>query len=263
MCLLKWVQNFFFGVVVIMTTAKLAVGQVIIRGTVYDHSEGKPLPGVSVLAVSGAGTSTDSLGHYSIRLAFGDSLYCSWLGKVTVKYAVKDIPPEQPFNLTVEEISVRSLPVFSVFSADRNYYEDSINNRQHYGKSFDYESRGAADGFKMSQRGGFGVGLDLKSLLSPGDDNRALALQQRLEENEKDKYIDHRFNKALVKKITHLESPALDLFMELYRPSYDALHQFETEYDYYQWISNKAKNFTENRNLELVCMLIPLTDLLY
>jgi hypothetical protein len=60
----------------------------------------------------------------------------------------------------------------------------------------------------------------------------------RLEREERDKYIDHRFNKALVKRITNLTSPMLDSFMVEYRPTYETLQSFETDYEYYKYIKD-------------------------
>ena len=51
-----------------------------------------------------------------------------------------------------------------------------------------------------------------------------LAFQGRLEEQERQKYIDYRFNKSLVKRITGLEPPLLDSFMVRYRPDSDSIN---------------------------------------
>jgi hypothetical protein len=228
----------------ILLFPQISTGQSVIQGTVHNHSEGSPLPGVSVLAVSGKGTATDSLGHYTLRLDRNDSIYFSWLGKATARFAVKDIPPDEPFDLELEDVNVRSMPAYSVIG--REYYQDSIRTREEYQKIFGYESQSgpASSGINGGQT--FGVGLDIDNILSPKANNRALALQERLEEEERDKYIDHRFNRSLVKKITGFQSPALDEFMRLYRPTLDELHSFETEYQYYQFISRSARYFADD-----------------
>ena len=48
-----------------------------------------------------------------------------------------------------------------------------------------------------------------------------LAFQRRLILQEHDKYVDHRFTKALVRKLTRLDSCALDTFMLAIRPDYE------------------------------------------
>jgi len=237
----------------IITQASRA--QVIINGTVYSRKDGIPLRAVSVMGISGTGTSTDSLGYYSIRLASTDSIYFSWLGKATEKFAVKNIRPNEPFNLNIDEVNIGSLPSFS-FNGPKDYIMDSIYNRVQYQKVFGYESKSGPQVKNANQSDAVGLGWDLKTLLNPSSDNRSQALQQRMVETEKDKYIDHRFSQTLVKKITRLEPPALDSFMKLYRPTYETLQGFETEYEYYQWISGSAKTFKEDWNRLIAIKLL-------
>jgi hypothetical protein len=49
-----------------MLAARLCFGQAVITGTVYDNSQKYTMAGVSVLSTSGAGTTTDSTGHYRL-----------------------------------------------------------------------------------------------------------------------------------------------------------------------------------------------------
>jgi hypothetical protein len=234
--------------VILFSSAQTMQSQVLITGTVYNHKSGMPLRGVSVLAVSGKGTATDSLGHYLVRLALSDTFYCSWLGKVTEKHAVKDIPPNQPFDFDLNEVEIRPLPALFVIGTANAYFQDSLSDRATYNKAFGYEGKSGPQERNLNQAGGVGLGWDLENMVQPASDNRSEALRQRLEENEKDKYIDHRFNQALVKKITRLDSPKLDSFMVWYRPSYYDLHEFESDYSYFQWISNTAKKFENDWN---------------
>jgi hypothetical protein len=221
-----------------------AKGQVKVQGTIYDKSERIPLHSVSVLTTSGAGSQTDSLGHYSIILDLGDSLYFSWLGKETARFAAKDIPTDLPFDMSLE-VSIQSLPSISVSRRQSDYYLDSLENRKEYQKVFEYSGSSDLSDMKMKQRGGLGIGLDLNSLLRPQQERRMSVLHDRLELEEKDKYIDHRFTKNLVKKITRMQSPALDSFMLRERPDYELLKRFETDYEYYQYIEVQAKYFEE------------------
>ena len=46
-----------------------------------------------------------------------------------------------------------------------------------------------------------------------------LTLQKRILEEEDEKYVNSRFTKIFVKKITGLQSPELDTFMRRYRPT--------------------------------------------
>jgi len=206
------------AIALIFTSLQTAHSQTIIKGTVYTRRDGTALRGVSLFTVSGVGTATDSLGHYSIRLAATDSIYFSWLGRVTDRFATKDIQPDQPFDLNLDETNVRSLPALLV-NGRWDYVQDSLNNRELYQKVFGYETKSGLQEKNVNQLGGVGLGWDLNNMFNPSADSHTQALQQKLLENEQDQYINHKFNRALVKRITRLEPPALDSFMMDYRPS--------------------------------------------
>jgi len=218
------------------------IGQVQINGTVYDKSLRYAMRGVSVMGASGAGTTTDSLGHYHIKLTVEDSIYFSYLGRATMKFPVKDIPAGYPFDMSLE-IAIDSLPTFFVQSS--NYHLDSLETRREYKKIFDYEAN-YVDNMKANRRGGLGIGLDLDLLLDGAKNRRMLAFQDRLQWEEKEKYVDHRFTRAIVKRVTGLESPALDTFMRQYRPSYELIQSCETEYEFYKYILEWSKFFEKD-----------------
>jgi hypothetical protein len=217
--------------------------KVQLTGTIYDASARFSLSGVSVLGSSGTGTSTDTLGHYSIQLTPGDSISFSYLGRATAKVPVKDIPEGFPFDMSLD-VAVDSLPAVLVRSPD--YRSDSLANRREYQKVFDY---GYSYVDKMNAgRGGrsLGVGIDLDLLFDGKKNRQMLALQRRLEEEETDKYIDHRWNRALIRRVTGLEPPALDTFIRQYRPSKEFIQSCETEYEFYRHIREWAKYFADD-----------------
>jgi hypothetical protein len=213
-----------------------AIGQVEVRGTVYDRSQNFAMPGVSVLGTSGAGTMTDSNGHYSIKLPSTDSIYFSYLGKFTTKFSVKRIAPGYPLNMSLA-VNVDSLPLVVV--RPKLYRYDSAENREEYRRVFEYNP----DYIVGGENGGVGFNLDM--LFSAKKNRQMLALQRRLIEEEQDKYVDHRFNKTLVKKITGLKSPALEAFMRTYRPSYDFIQHCENDYEFYKYIKDCGLYFSQ------------------
>jgi len=222
----------------LVIAGRAAMAQVEIKGTVYDRSQQYAMRGVSVLGVSGKGTMTDTLGQYRIRLAPGDSLYFSYLGRSTSKFPVKDIPAG-PFDMSLQ-VAIDTLP--SVLVRPRNYRQDSLANREEYRDVFNYSPRYFTN-MKMERRGGMGVGLNMDMFFDAKHNRQLLKLQERLEEEEKDTYVDHRFSRALVRRITGLEPPALDTFMHEYRPGYDMLRSFETDYEFYKYIRESAQFF--------------------
>jgi hypothetical protein len=101
------------------------------------------------------------------------------------------------------------------------------------------------DDVKTGRRGGIGVGFDMDMFFHPGANRRMLAFQQRLVEEEQDKYVDHRFTRHVVKRVTGLQAPALDSFMRWYRPSYEFTRSCATDWEFYEYIQKSGKNFLE------------------
>ena len=208
--------------------------QVEVKGAVYDKSRLFAMQGVSVLGTAGQGTMTDSTGHYVIRLGADDSIYFSYLGKYTARFPVKGIVAGYPLNISLAVV-IDSLPLVVV--RPKLYRYDSLENREEYRRVFEYEPDYFASGSG-------GVGLNLDMLFSGKKNRQMLALQRRLLEEERDKYVDHRFNKTLVRKITGLKAPALDTFMRVYRPSYEFIQNCENDYEFYKYIKDCGLYFS-------------------
>lgn len=207
-------------------------------GTVYERSARYGMAGVSVMSTSGAGAVTDSTGHYRIKLLFGDSISFSYQGKATMKFAVDELPPNHPFDIGLH-IDIKTLPTVEVAANKiHDYKQDSIEFRNEYRKVFDFERDYLSGGSN-----GMGVGINLDLLLSGKKAKRIEMFQRRLIADEHEKYVDHRFNKGLVIKITGLRSPALDTFMVRYRPSYEELQGFENDYEYYKYVKEWGTEF--------------------
>ncbi|MFY0255343.1 hypothetical protein ACDQ55_15460 [Chitinophaga sp. 30R24] len=233
-------QKILIFIVCVLLHLGAAAQTVRVSGTVYERSATFGMAGVSVMSTSGAGAVTDSLGHYSIKVSYTDSISFSYQGKATMKFPVKEIPFNRPFDMSLH-VDVKVLPTVVVSSTrPYNYHQDSLENRNEYRKVFDY-----APEYLTTGNGGAGVGFNLDLLFSAKKIKRMEAFRQYLEQDERDKYVDHRFNKTLVGKLTGLQSPALDTFMREYRPSYDMLQEFENEYEYYKYIKDWGKFFAK------------------
>lgn len=228
-------KSTIFIVVILLRLA--AAGQVRVSGTIYDRSARFGMAGVSVMGTSGAGAVTDSAGHYSIRLPFTDSISFSYQGKATMKFPVKEIRFDRPFDMSLH-VDIHDLPTVEVSTKRHDYRFDSLENRNEYRKVFDYSPE-----YLTSGNGGAGINLDL--LFSMKKMKRMQAFRRFLEQDERDKYVEHRFNKVLVRKITGLQEPALDTFMVQYKPTYGMIQSFRNEYDYYKYIQDWGKYFSE------------------
>jgi hypothetical protein len=222
-------------VVFLLTGSVSLFGQSTIRGTVFDMSGKRPMEGVSVLTTSGKGTSTNSLGEYKITVDPNDSIYFSYLNKPTAKFAVSTLSLQNNFDISLH-VPSNILPEFRVMAP--SYRFDSLQNRKDYAKVFDFKRPGLGITSSPPGSGGAGVGLDLDQLINVFRFRRnrsMLGFQERLILEEQDKYIDHRFNKTIVRKITGLNGEEMDKFMKLFRPSYE-FTQWSNEYEFYHYI---------------------------
>ena len=214
-----------------MAICQSAIGQVQVKGKVFDMTQSIPLESVSVMSTSGAGTTTDSLGRFAIRARETDSIWFSYLGKSTPKYAVNTIANPQNFEISLH---VNVTVLRSVMVKPPDYHLDSIQNRKDYAKAFDFKKPGIGI---VSTPGG-AVGMDLDQFIEMFQfrrNKRMAQFRDRLIREEQDKYIDHRFSRALVIKLTGLRGPELDTFMRRYRPDL-YFTQVATDYEFQSYI---------------------------
>lgn len=229
----------YFFVIVLVTICSPVSAQFKVKGTVYDSSRTFPLEAVSVLSSSGRGTSTDSNGHYVIEVSEKDSIWFSYLGKPTIKYPVLKMDDPLHFDISIQ-IAVTVLKEVKV--KQKNYRMDSIQNRIDYAKAFNYEKPKIKP--TMS---GLGVGFDVDEIIRMFQFRKnkyALKFQQRLIQEEQDKFIDHRFNKPLVRRLTNIPPEQLDSFMAVYRPSYQYC-QLASDYEFFEYIKRCYQIFSQ------------------
>jgi len=216
-------------------TSFCQVTQVTVKGSVYDMSKTRPLAGVSVMSTRGTGTTTNDLGNYTIEVNENDSIYFSYLGKPTQKFAVKTISNVSGFDISVH-VQTNILPEYLVMPP--SYKFDSTQNRLDYARAFNYRKPGLGISTSPMASGGPGVGLDLDQLINVfrfRKNKSMLGFQRRLIAEEEDKYVDHRFNKTIVRKITDLSGADLERFMKLCRPTYE-FTQLSNEYEFLSYI---------------------------
>lgn len=234
-------RNIYIITILLLLTLSAFTGaaQYRISGTVYDSSRNFPLEAVSVLSSSGRGTATDAEGKYQIEVSERDSLWFSYLGKPTIKFPVAKILHPTGFDISLKV----SVPVLKeVRVRQRNYRQDSLQNRKDYARIFNYEKPGLKT---VSPQYGAAAGFDLQEIINAFrfKRNRSLAaFQKRLLEEEREKSIAHRFNKALVRRLTLLEGRELDSFMVAFRPSYE-FTQTASDYDFQDYIKMAHARF--------------------
>lgn len=197
-----------------------------LHGTVYDFFSKRPLESVTVQTSSGMNTITDSLGKFTITVSKNDSVWFTFLSKRTLQYPVDTIANLSNFEIALY-VEAAWLPAVKVHSS--NYTLDSLQNRIEYAKVFNFRK----PGLKFTSQspssyvpGSFTAGIDLDELINAFRfrRNRQLqTMQERLIEQEHEKYVNHRYTKYLVQNLTSLSGAALDSFIAVSKPSYELL----------------------------------------
>jgi plasmid maintenance system killer protein len=222
-----------------MTAHSAIAQQYKIMGTVYDSSRNFPMESVSVLSTSGRGTMTNADGHYEIEVEETDSIWFSYLNKPTKKFPVQKIFNPFEFDISIQ-VNVPLLKEVKI--RPRNYKLDSLQNRMDYAKVFNYQKPKIRT---VTPQFGVGAGFDLDEIINMFRfrRNRSMAsFQKRLLLEEQDKFIDHRFNKPLVRRLTMLEGNQLDSFMRVFRPSY-MFTKLSGDYEFQQYIKTALYRF--------------------
>jgi len=229
----------FFTAFLFVLIAGTASAQYKVKGTVYDSSRVYRIEAVTVVSTGGRMTMTDSLGRYQIQVGEKDSIWFSFLGKPTPKYPVLKIADVNQFDIALQ---LKSDVMQEVRIRSRSYRMDSIQNRKDYARVFNFRRPSIGS---MTSIGPTGAAIDLDELIRVFQFRKNKSMEkfrERLEEQERQKFIDHRFNKALVRRLTNLDGANLDVFMLRYRPSY-AFALTATEYDFQLYIKKSFEAF--------------------
>jgi len=242
---LKLVLTFRIGWLFFLFPA-YAAGQVKVSGIVYDFSRQNVLEAVSVLSTAGGGTMTDVNGRYTIIVKEEDSIWFSYLGKPTPKFAVLSIANTQRFEIALH-VNVTALK--QVIVKPRNYLMDSIQNRLDYAKAFNFRRPSLESITSLSPTGGAGFDIEEMIRLFQFKRNRRMeAFRARLLREETERYIDHRFSRALIIKLTQLRGPALDTFIRWYRPTLE-FTEIASEYEFQLYIKKCYFHYDRYRRL--------------
>ncbi len=205
----------------------------------YDSSRNNPLQSVSVLSTSGAGAVTNADGVYEIMVSEADSIWFSYLNKPTMKFPIAKIANTLQFDISLQ-VNVPTLKEVKIKL--KNYKFDSTQNRIDYANIFNYQKPGLKT---TTPQYGAAAGFDVNEIINMFrfKRNRSMAsFQKRLLLEEQDKFIDYRFSKALVRRLTLLNGNELDSFMRVFRPSF-MFTKFAGDYDFQLFIKESFDRY--------------------
>ncbi|RAJ04018.1 carboxypeptidase-like protein [Chitinophaga skermanii] len=207
-------------------------------GMVSDADTHTGLPGVSIWnKTSRQGTVSNETGRYFLEAMPGDTIEFTMVSYVRSTIVIPAISSTMNVELKKQ---IFGLPQVTIRGSI--YKQDSLANRQEYGRYFGYKRPGAVDVLKTLP---FNPVTALSYLVPSKARKRKEMFGKSLEYWEKEHYIDYRFNEEMIARITKLEGDDLEKFMNQYRPSYSFL-QTASEYDFLLYIKQSYERFIAN-----------------
>lgn len=238
-----------FTVFFLLLTVTRTYSQTEIRGTVYDATMANYVEGVRVVSTAGIFAITDTMGHYSIPVKETDSLYFVYNNKPTTKFPVKDIADPSAFNISIKaKITSKYKVLKEVIVYANTYRQDSAENREMYSRYFNYQKPGL---YTSGSADGIGASFDLDEIINMfrfKRNKRLQAFRNRLIEQEEEKYVDSRFGKVFVSRVSGLKGKDLDSFLVWYRPSY-AFCMSSDEIGFIQYILKASDHYRKMEGL--------------
>jgi hypothetical protein len=238
--------------IILFFLAKTSVAQFQLSGTVYDSTKRNLVMDVQVICTCGTMSFTDSTGFYSIYVGAKDSVFFFFNNRPTQKFSVASIRDVSAFDISIQmHVPGRYKQLKEIIVYGKNRRQDSIDNRVQYDKVFNFD-KGGVRFSGGAPEAGIGAGIELDALINVFRfrRNKSMArFQERLIREEQNKYIDYRFNKTIILRLTTLkDDPLLDEFIRRYKPDYDILTQV-IDIELFQYIQTAAKDFQREKGL--------------
>ncbi len=208
-----------------------AWGQEIMRGRVQEDSTKAPMFGVYVENLnSNRAVMTDSFGNFELEVKSGDLVEIQKFTYETIRIRIPKgkLPGFYILDMNLE---VEELEEIQFFSYAPQHVRDSLKKTEVYKSFVEFyrkeDLNPLADAFAfMSKR------------------NRQIwAFQAAFDYWEQEKFIDYVFNDELILKVTELNKDALPEFKKHYRPSYEMIKSFRTEYEYYLYVKQAGADY--------------------
>ena len=214
-------------------------GQQFLTGKVFKKNSTEFLISVSIHNITAQRYDlSEENGSYRIQAAPGDHIAFSSVGYMadTLTVTASLLTADCPIYLDIRPQTLQAVRV-GEFS---NYQLDSMDRRKEYAWVYEHDN---TEHIAKDRQGADGVGVTLNIFRNSGSAaHQRVHLRKRLEKEEEDYYVDSRYNKDYVAKITHLKDDSLLQFMRRYRPSYDYCRK-AANVDILVYISDSYKQY--------------------
>jgi hypothetical protein len=206
-----------YSVVLLWVSVLNGNAQQFLTGKIYGKGSGDTLISVSIHNITSQRYDlSDEDGTYKIQALPGDHIAFSSVGYKTdtLTITASILTAACPIYLDIRPQTLQSVRV-GEFS---NYQLDSMDRHKEYSWVYDHYNTPHID----PNRKGDGVGVQMNIFRNTSTSAKQREqLGKRLAKEEQEYYVDFRYNKDYVSRITHFKGDSLKAFMKKYRPSYD------------------------------------------
>jgi hypothetical protein len=218
--------------------------QQFLTGKIYKANSTEHLQSVSIHNITQQRYDlSEEDGSYHIQATPGDHISFSSVGYVadTVTVNASILTAAYPVYLEIRAQTLKAVRV-GEFS---NYQLDSMDRRKEYAWVYDHEN---TPHMAKDRQGADGVGVTLNIFRNTSTAaKQRIKLSKRLEKEEEDYFVDSRYNKDYVAKITKLKGDSLGDFIRRFRPSYDYCRK-AAPVDILVYISDSYKTYMKGDN---------------
>lgn len=191
---------------------------------------------------------TDNGGYYRLTARRGDSILISYIGYVPKTYVVQQTTGDEQHNILLN-LQERFLPSVEVSGGKYTPYQlDSMARYEEYRPFLEKRNQSLVNTDKRTD-GQFGITFSPFTRFSKKQKDLR-KFKEYYAKNEIQSYIDYRYSKAFVNKVTGLTGDSLLKFMYTYQPPYEMLRTMTSETLIY-WTAIRAKQWKTNPSVML------------
>jgi len=218
-----------------------AFSQQLLTGRVRRKASQELLLSVSVINhTQKKSNRSDMGGNYKIPAKQGDTVIFSSAGYLPDTVIINNwMFAEKDGYQVYLAPNAQILPTVRV-GEQSNYQLDSLKRKEEYAWLYPVHRRKLVGNETVTD--GFGISISPVDYFSAKEKQRR-RLRRRLQEQEKDYYIDSRFVPAYVARVTGLKGDSLQVFLYRYRPSYDFCRKATSNEDILFYINDKLKEY--------------------
>lgn len=213
-----------------------------LSGIVVD-AMGQPVPG-ALISVKQNRTISNNQGLFELPAVNpADTLYVFSMGFMSAALPLTGIKDYIRVTLYAKSLPLKQVDIMG----SRSYRQDSVRNRRDFARQFNYKHPTVADAFGTgyaSRQPGELFSVNPLALVKvfTYKHSSAYKLQQQLLADERQTFIDSKFNARVVTAAVPAHGDTLTIFLKCYRPALDFARN-ATVYDMLLYIKTSYKQF--------------------